>query len=229
MSANDEGFFSRWSRRKALARAGQSLPPEEGRPPEPMAELAPGCPPSVSPAVDRAVVPVDDVAQVEQGREGSSQPPAPATSPPPPTLEDVRQLTLDADFRPFVDRRVPPEVRNAALRKLFSDPHFNVMDGLDVYIDDYSRPDPLPIETARRMVAAQFMGLFDERPAPESAKSAEDVSHAANPAQSAAADAVRAQPPSLSPSGDETADGADCPDVTECTRHPIDRPQASAT
>jgi hypothetical protein len=159
MSANDEGFFSRWSRRKALARAGQSLPPEEGRPPEPMAELAPGCPPSVSPAVDRAVVPVDDVAQVEQGREGSSQPPAPATSPPPPTLEDVRQLTLDADFRPFVDRRVPPEVRNAALRKLFSDPHFNVMDGLDVYIDDYSRPDPLPIETARRMVAGAVHGV----------------------------------------------------------------------
>jgi hypothetical protein len=33
-------------------------------------------------------------------------------------------------------------VRNAALKKLFTDPHFNVMDGLDVYIDDYGKPDP---------------------------------------------------------------------------------------
>jgi hypothetical protein len=221
MSAEDEGFFSRWSRRKALARAGQPLPPEEQRPPV--------SPPSAPLGADGSVVPSDDVAQVEQAREESSQPPAPATPPPPPTLEDVRQLTPDADFRPFVDRRVPPEVRNAALRKLFSDPHFNVMDGLDVYIDDYSRPDPLPTEMARRMVAAQFMGLFDERPAPESAKPAEDVPHAANPAQPPAADAVRAEPPSLSPSGDETADGADRPDVTERTLHPIDRPQASAT
>ena len=33
---------------------------------------------------------------------------------------------------------------NAALKKLFSDPHFNVMDGLDTYIDDYGKPDPIP-------------------------------------------------------------------------------------
>jgi hypothetical protein len=30
------------------------------------------------------------------------------------------------------------------MRKLFSDPRFNVMDGLDIYIDDYSKPDPMP-------------------------------------------------------------------------------------
>ena len=40
--------------------------------------------------------------------------------------------------------KVQPAVRNAALRKLFSDPHFNVMDGLDTYIDDYGKADPLP-------------------------------------------------------------------------------------
>ena len=37
-----------------------------------------------------------------------------------------------------------PALRRAALQKLFSDPHFNVMDGLDTYIDDYSQPNPLP-------------------------------------------------------------------------------------
>ena len=30
------------------------------------------------------------------------------------------------------------------MKKLFSDPHFNVMDGLDTYIDDYGKPDPIP-------------------------------------------------------------------------------------
>jgi hypothetical protein len=31
-------------------------------------------------------------------------------------------------------------VKNAAMKKLFADPHFNVMDRLDIYIDDYSSP-----------------------------------------------------------------------------------------
>jgi hypothetical protein len=35
-------------------------------------------------------------------------------------------------------------VRRSALKKLFQDPHFNVMDGLDTYIGDYNTPDPLP-------------------------------------------------------------------------------------
>ena len=30
------------------------------------------------------------------------------------------------------------------LSNLFSDPQFNVMDGLDTYIDDYSKPDLIP-------------------------------------------------------------------------------------
>jgi hypothetical protein len=39
---------------------------------------------------------------------------------------------------------VDPAVQQAAMKKMFTDPHFNVMDGLDIYIDDYSKPDPLP-------------------------------------------------------------------------------------
>ena len=40
--------------------------------------------------------------------------------------------------------KVDERVRRMALKKLFSDPRFNVMDGLDVYIDDYSKEDPIP-------------------------------------------------------------------------------------
>ena len=46
-------------------------------------------------------------------------------------------------------RDVAPEVRNAAMKKLFADPQFNVMDRLDTYIDDYSLPDPLPASMLR--------------------------------------------------------------------------------
>jgi nucleotide-binding universal stress UspA family protein len=37
---------------------------------------------------------------------------------------------------------VDPATRRAALKTLFSDPRFNVMDGLDTYIDDYTKAEP---------------------------------------------------------------------------------------
>ncbi|GGY87805.1 DUF3306 domain-containing protein [Pseudoduganella plicata] len=80
-----------------------------------------------------------------------AMPPAPAALPvpaeaavPAPTLAQVAELQKDGDFRPFVARGVDEGVRRAAMKKLFTDPHFNVMDGLDIYIDDYSKSDPIP-------------------------------------------------------------------------------------
>jgi hypothetical protein len=81
---------------------------------------------------------------------------------PPPTLEDTAALTIGSDFTRFVTADVAPEVKNAALKKLFADPHFNVMDGLDTYIGDYNTPDPLPEGWLRKMVQSQLLGLFDD-------------------------------------------------------------------
>lgn len=93
------------------------------------------------------------------------KPPAPVHAEPLPTLEDVAALPRGADVRRFVAPGVAPEVRNGALKKLFADPHFNVMDGLDTYIDDYGKPDPLPAGMLRQMVQSQMLGLFkDEEP-----------------------------------------------------------------
>jgi hypothetical protein len=63
---------------------------------------------------------------------------------PPPELPPVDKLSIDSDFRGFFHPKVGEDVRRAALKKLFSDPRFNVMDGLDVYIDDYSKTEPIP-------------------------------------------------------------------------------------
>ena len=64
-----------------------------------------------------------------------------ATSPELPALDT---LNFESDFGAFMRAKVDEGVRRAALKKLFSDPRFNVMDGLDVYIDDYSKEDPIP-------------------------------------------------------------------------------------
>ncbi len=57
---------------------------------------------------------------------------------------------------------VDAQVKNAAMKKLFADPHFNVMDGLDTYIDDYGRADPIPKAMLRQMVQARMLGLLDD-------------------------------------------------------------------
>jgi hypothetical protein len=46
------------------------------------------------------------------------------------------------------------------MKKMFSDPHFNVMDGLDIYIDDYTKPDPIPMEMLKRMAQSDMLGIF---------------------------------------------------------------------
>ena len=59
-------------------------------------------------------------------------------------------------------RGVAADVKNAAMKKLFTDPHFNVMDRLDIYIDDYSLSDPIPESMLRQMASAKFLNLFDD-------------------------------------------------------------------
>ena len=150
MDEQDDGFLSRWSQRKARVREGQ---PVADTPPlrsatVPAATAGAG---SRRRAIRRHTPPDD------------AQPPRPA----PPTLDDVARLTRDSDYSRFVAADVDGSVRNAALKKLFSDPHFNVMDGLDTYIDDYSIPDPLPPGMLRRMIQSEALGLFKADPADE--------------------------------------------------------------
>jgi hypothetical protein len=61
-----------------------------------------------------------------------------------PGMEDVVRLNDESDFSVFMRQGVDENVKRSAMKKLFSNPHFNVMDRLDIYIDDYSQPDPLP-------------------------------------------------------------------------------------
>jgi hypothetical protein len=59
-------------------------------------------------------------------------------------LPAIESLTIDSDFAPFFKPEVDESIKRAALKQLFRDPRFNIMDGLDTYIDDYTQPDPIP-------------------------------------------------------------------------------------
>jgi hypothetical protein len=74
---------------------------------------------------------------------------------PHPPLPPIEELTPESDFSGFMHPKVDENLRRAALKKLFSDPHFNVMDGLDTYVDDYSKSDPLPASMLAGLRQAQ--------------------------------------------------------------------------
>ena len=99
---------------------------------------------------------------------------AEGATPAAPTLDEAKALTPESDFARFATADVAPEVKNAALKKLFADPRYNIMDGMDVYIDDYSKPDPSPPAMLRQLASAKFLGLFDEEEKQEAAEQARD-------------------------------------------------------
>jgi hypothetical protein len=66
------------------------------------------------------------------------------------------------EYSEYFDPKVDISLRRAALKQMFSDPHFNVMDGLDTYVDDYSKPDPIPEAMLRQLNQAKDLFLFDD-------------------------------------------------------------------
>lgn len=131
------------------------------------------------------------------------QPPAepqaalPAVDPkaPPPELPPIDKLTIDSDFRGFFHPKVDEKLRRAALRKLFGDPHFNVMDGLDVYIDDYSKSDPLPAEMLAQLKHGQQILAWAREDTEKTAAEAASAAAAQPPGLVEEQPAVAAEPP----------------------------------
>lgn len=155
MAGNDD-FLSRWSRRKTQARVGATAEPEPRAPAAaPAASAAPGVP--------------------EADRRAAVR----------PALPDVESLTTESDFQPFMAPGVDPGLRRAALKTLFADPRYNVMDMLDTYVDDYSKPDPLPEGWLEKLEQVSRLGDRAERDRVEAARQAalaeEEAAAAAGP------------------------------------------------
>ena len=196
------GFLSRWSRRKLAAVAqAEAVVPVAGESPAPLRSEA-ADPLSVVPAAP------DGAASAEMLAGAAAE----AGLPP------VESLSLSSDFTAFLKDEVSEALRRKALHKLFSDPHFNQMDGLDIYIDDYSRPDPIPPEILAKLQHAREWLADDAAagPAPDGATEFVDavpVDHeggqAATAAEAASAQGRSAQAADASDGrcGDELAAG----------------------
>lgn len=158
---------------------------------------------------EQSTDPVKEDIQSPAVHESESQAEVSET-PPPPTMEDVEKIDRFApDFSAFMKPEVDPAVQQAALKKMFSDPHFNVMDGLDIYIDDYSKPDPLPPGMLARMVQSDMLKLFQ--------KTADDATNGVGQRKDAAMlDAQADHPDALSnepsPQSDLTSTTSQAPD-----------------
>jgi hypothetical protein len=189
---HDAGFLARWSRRKAEARLCNELPdPAEKSPlPEPVALQEKPAGPEAAP--DTRALSSECLPAVAPTATSGANAPAPLT------LADVAKLDPESDFTPFLRADVASDVKNAALKKLFADPHFNRMDGLDVYIDDYSVPSPLPQHLLAKMAQAKFLGLVKD-------SAEETLARLADAPPSAAAEEVPARTASDAP-GAESID-----------------------
>ena len=168
---SDEKFASRWSRLKTESRKAETGSP---------AQSAPPAVPSAAPS---------------PGSEAS----LPGNEAPLPSLDELKGLL--SEYREFLKPGVDENLRRAALKKLFLDPHFNVMDGLDTYIDDYSKADPIPEAMLRALEQAK--GLIFDREDERGASEAKAADAAGVQASGPASPLV---PPPVSPQGGEPGD-----------------------
>ncbi len=112
--APDEGFLSRWSRRKREADAPEQLANVDARAAE--SEIA------------------------ERPRRDSVEPANAKTD---ADMAPIESLDENSDYSPFLSPKVSEKLRRVALRKLFHMAAFNIRDGLDDYDDDFTVFEPL--------------------------------------------------------------------------------------
>jgi Protein of unknown function (DUF3306) len=179
-----EGFLGRWSRRK---RAEPEVREEED--------------------VKTAQVLSEERARL------APQPAPVAPVDVPADLPAVDTLTPESDYTRFMKPDVPIASRNAAMKKLFTDPHFNVMDGLDIYIDDYTKEDPIPLSMLRDLAQSKMLGLFKEEEAAEEQARQElaDQTAAAQHGASAEADEIPAAGATLESAADADLSSVSAP------------------
>ena len=151
----NEGFLNRWSRLKAAPEAPQT---------QKALSTPAGLPTHALPSA-----PAVPAAGALHTAETETSPATPL-----PTLADAAMLNADSDYSAFVARGVDADVRRLAMKKLFSDPHFNLVDGLDIYMGDYNVASPvspamLASLTHARSVFASIEELLDTAAADEAA------------------------------------------------------------
>jgi hypothetical protein len=186
MSEGDGSFLARWSLRKQAAR--QAVEPAEA----PAADDAAELPSSASPAIAGPDGPPDETCAAPIDAEA-----------PRPALPDLDTLDGSSDYRGFLDRTVPKELRVAALRKAWaSDPVIAGYRPLADYDWDFNAPGYgalKPTDDPAKFITALFAHLTPKTP--DTAADGEMAGSAEVQAESPGAEA-----PAESQAGDGGAD-----------------------
>jgi len=120
-----------------------------------------------------------------QAKEGAAVPAkTPPREGPAPVLPPVESLTPESDFTGFMAGSVQDSLKRAALKKLFTDPHFNSPDLFEPFSGDWTVGETIPQEMLATLNQARTV-LFREEEE-----------------KAAAAAAGEPQPPEPEPSGD---------------------------
>jgi hypothetical protein len=143
VKAMSDSFLSRWSKRKLEARTNQQL------------EEKAASSPDSKPLLDREIgvdqkIAVNGVDDAPPKGQAVSEPDLPL-----PTEADLVAVEQGGDIKAFMVDKVSAELKNKAFKALFSRPEFNVMDGLDIYIDDYNKFTPLSQEDIGKMTLSK--------------------------------------------------------------------------
>jgi hypothetical protein len=154
---NESGFLQRWSRRKQAVREGvvpadvaaEGTAQPAAIAPQPVAQTSPGSSlnPGPSPSADLSA----DPKQTEL-----------------PSLDSLHGL--QSDYLDFMQPKVAQHLKRAALKKLFADPHFNVIDRFEAYSEDYTQADPIPAAMLRGLNQAKGLLFPHDDPKPDDPK-----------------------------------------------------------
>jgi len=140
---NEPGFLQRWSRRKQAVR--------EGVVPDDVAAQGTAPP---------AAIAAQPVAQTGPDADPNINPRHTEL----PSLDSLQGL--QSDYLDFMQPKVAQHLKRAALKKLFADPHFNVIDRFEAYSEDYTQADPIPAAMLRGLNQAKGL-LFPHDDAKE--------------------------------------------------------------
>jgi len=79
--------------------------------------------------------------------------------PPLPSIESLKGLA--SDYAGFLKPGVSEDLKRAALKKLFRDPHFEAFERFEAYCEDYTKGEPIPAAMLKTLEHARGL-LFDE-------------------------------------------------------------------
>ena len=100
----------------------------------------------------------------EERSEEKKLPENPETDAPP--LPPTDKLTPDSEFSGFMHPKVEEALRRAALKKLFTDPHFNTPDPFEPFSGDWTAAEPISDELMKTLNQARTH-LFDNEKSAE--------------------------------------------------------------